>query len=130
MSIRVAINGFGRIGRMVFRAGLANENVEFVGINDLTDPSTLAHLLKYDSAQGILNADVTNTDQSLVVNGKEIRIFVERDPAGIPWDTVGAASSDSTSSSVNDCGSARPIFGMAMLAVGSSPITPSRSRYL
>lgn len=90
MTVQVAINGFGRIGRMVFRAGLANENIEFVAINDLTDPSTLAHLLKYDSSQGVLDAQISNTNNSLVVNGKEIRIFTEKDPSKIPWGDMGA----------------------------------------
>ncbi|MBU2497452.1 MAG: type I glyceraldehyde-3-phosphate dehydrogenase [Proteobacteria bacterium] len=90
MSIKVGINGFGRIGRMAFRAGLSNKEVEFVGINDLTDPATLAHLLKYDSSQGVLNADVSATDHSLIVNGKEIQIYNERDPSKIPWGEVGA----------------------------------------
>jgi glyceraldehyde 3-phosphate dehydrogenase len=90
MAVKVAINGFGRIGRMVCRAGLANKDIEFVGINDLTDTSTLAHLLKYDSSQGVLDCSVSNTDNSLIVDGKEIRIFMERDPAKIPWGDVGA----------------------------------------
>jgi glyceraldehyde 3-phosphate dehydrogenase len=90
MSVKVAINGFGRIGRMVFRAGLSNSAIEFVAINDLTDPATLSHLLKYDSSQGILDADVTNSENALIVNGKEIRIFTERDPSKIPWNDVGA----------------------------------------
>jgi len=90
MAIKVGINGFGRIGRMVFRAGLVNKEIEFVAINDLTDPSTLAHLLKYDSVQGILNAEVSSADRSLIVNGKEIRIYEEREPSKIPWGDEGA----------------------------------------
>ena len=89
MAVKVAINGFGRIGRMVFRAGLSNESIEFVAINDLTDPATLSHLLKYDSSQGIIDADVKNSDNSLIINGKEIRIFTERDPSNIPWGDTG-----------------------------------------
>ncbi|MBW1765565.1 MAG: type I glyceraldehyde-3-phosphate dehydrogenase [Deltaproteobacteria bacterium] len=85
MSIKVAINGFGRIGRMVFRAGLSNQDIEFVSINDLTSPSTLAHLLKYDSSQGVLDAEVSSTDHSLIINGKEIQIYTEKDPSKIPW---------------------------------------------
>ena len=85
MSIKVAINGFGRIGRMVFRAGLSNQTIEFVSINDLTTPSTLAHLLKYDSSQGVLDAEVSSTDHSLIINGKEIQIYTEKDPSKIPW---------------------------------------------
>jgi len=90
MALRVAINGFGRIGRMVLRAGLSHQDIEFVAVNDLTDPSTLAHLLKYDSAQGILEAEVSNTDHSIIVNGREIQIYREKDPSKIPWNDVGA----------------------------------------
>ncbi|MBW1915386.1 MAG: type I glyceraldehyde-3-phosphate dehydrogenase [Deltaproteobacteria bacterium] len=90
MSVKIAINGFGRIGRMAFRAGLSNPEIEFVGINDLTDPATLAHLLKYDSSQGVLDAEVSTTDNGLVVNGKDIPIFQEREPAKIPWNSTGA----------------------------------------
>ena len=85
MALRVAVNGFGRIGRMVFRAGFRNEGIEFVAINDLTDAATLAHLLQYDSVHGVLDADISHTDHSLIVDGKEIEIFVEREPARIPW---------------------------------------------
>jgi glyceraldehyde 3-phosphate dehydrogenase len=90
MSIKVGINGFGRIGRMAFRAGLLNKDIEFVAINDLTDTATLAHLLKYDSTQGILNADVSSTNNSIIVNGKEIRVSTEKDPSKIPWRDVDA----------------------------------------
>jgi glyceraldehyde 3-phosphate dehydrogenase len=90
MTIKVGINGFGRIGRMVFRAGLAKKGVEFVAINDLTDTKTLAHLLKYDSTAGRLDADIKCTDKSLIVNGKEIKVYAEKDPAKIPWGDVGA----------------------------------------
>ena len=89
MALRVGINGFGRIGRMVIRAGLNNNDIEFSAINDLTDPRTLAHLLKYDSVHGILNADISSTDHSLMVNGKEIEIYSERDPAKLPWRDTG-----------------------------------------
>jgi len=89
MALKVAINGFGRIGRMVFRAGFNNDAIEFVAINDLTDPSTLAHLLKYDSAHGILDADISSTEHSLVVNGKEIEIYTEREPGKLPWGDLG-----------------------------------------
>lgn len=89
MSLKIAINGFGRIGRMVFRAGLNNADIEFVGINDLTDPPTLVHLLKYDSVHGILGADISNTDHSLIVNGKEIEIYTEKEPARLPWNDMG-----------------------------------------
>ncbi len=89
MSLKIGINGFGRIGRMVFRAGFANPDVEFVGINDLTDPATLAHLLKYDSTHGIFDAEVAASKNGLAVNGKEIPIYTEKDPANIPWGSLG-----------------------------------------
>ncbi len=89
MASKVAINGFGRIGRMVFRAGMKTGKAEFVAVNDLTDPGTLAHLLKYDSVHGILDADVSHTERSLVVNGKEIKVYMERDPARLPWGAEG-----------------------------------------
>ncbi len=83
--MRVAINGFGRIGRMVFRAGFNDPELEFVAINDLTDTKTLAHLLKYDSSQGIFEAHVDYTPDSLIINGQEIKVFSEKDPALLPW---------------------------------------------
>lgn len=89
MSIKVAINGFGRIGRMVFRAGLAKQGIEFVAINDLTDTATLAHLLKYDSAAGVLGAEISHTENSIIVDGKEIKVYSERDPAKLPWGEAG-----------------------------------------
>ncbi|MEA2039152.1 MAG: type I glyceraldehyde-3-phosphate dehydrogenase [Thermodesulfobacteriota bacterium] len=85
MLLKVGINGFGRIGRMVFRAGLGNDNIDFVGINDLTDPATLAYLLKYDSVHGALQAEISSTDHSIIVDGKEIEIFSEKEPARLPW---------------------------------------------
>jgi glyceraldehyde 3-phosphate dehydrogenase len=90
MPVKVAINGFGRIGRMVFRAGFAQDDVEIVAVNDLTDAATLAHLLKYDSSQGVLDADVSSSGDAIRVNEKEIKLFVERDPAQIPWRDTGA----------------------------------------
>jgi len=85
MTLKAAINGFGRIGRMVLRAGIKKGDIDFVAINDLTDPATLAHLLKYDSVHGRLDADISSTDHSLIVNGKEIKICSEREPAKLPW---------------------------------------------
>ena len=88
--INVGINGFGRIGRNFFRASLTNPEINIVGINDLTDNATLAHLLKYDSILGRLGLDVTFTDESITVGGKTIKVFAERDPANLPWASVGA----------------------------------------
>jgi len=82
---RVAINGFGRIGRLVFRAGMRNKKINFVAVNDLTDAETLAHLLKYDSVHGILDAKIKAKDNSIFFNGKEIRVFAEKDPEKLPW---------------------------------------------
>ncbi|MFY9308696.1 MAG: type I glyceraldehyde-3-phosphate dehydrogenase [Bacteroidia bacterium] len=83
--IRVAINGFGRIGRVSFRIMLNDENIDIVAINDLTDSKTLAHLLKYDSVHGIIQADVKAEDKAIVVNGKKVTVFAEKDPANLPW---------------------------------------------
>jgi glyceraldehyde 3-phosphate dehydrogenase len=90
--IRVGINGFGRIGRNVFKALVAkySNDLEVVAINDLTSPKTLAHLLKYDTLYGKFNGTVEATENSIIVNGKEIRIFAERDPKNIPWGLQGA----------------------------------------
>ena len=87
---KIGINGFGRIGRNFFRAAMANSGIEIVGINDLTDNATLAHLLKYDSILGRLGVDVSYTDDTITVGGKTIRVFAERDPAALPWASVGA----------------------------------------
>ena len=88
--INVGINGFGRIGRNIFRASLTNPNINIVGINDLTPNETLAHLLKYDSILGRLGLEVTFTDDSITVGGKTIKVFSERDPANLPWASVKA----------------------------------------
>lgn len=83
--IRVAINGFGRIGRAVYRIADGNQKIEIVAINDLTDPKTLAHLLKYDSVHGVWDRDVKAGESSIFINGKEIKIIAEKDPAKLPW---------------------------------------------
>ncbi len=92
MSCKVGINGFGRIGRSVFRAVLADKNlgIDFVAINDLTNPQTIAHLLKYDSVHGTLPNEVVAGDGYISVDGKKIQITAERDPANLPWKSVGA----------------------------------------
>ena len=89
MSVKVAINGFGRIGRLAFRQMFAAEGYEVVAINDLTDPKMLAHLLKYDSAQGRYNKTVEATENSIIVDGKEITIYCEKDAANLPWGKLG-----------------------------------------
>ena len=89
MSVKVGINGFGRIGRLVFRDMVNRDNFEVLGINDLTDAKTLAHLLKYDSVHKKFQGTVEAKENSIVVNGKEIRIFAEKDPANLPWKELG-----------------------------------------
>ena len=90
MAVKVGINGFGRIGRNVLRAALGNPEIDFVAVNDLTSPATLAHLLKYDSVLGNLKNDVTSGDDFISVDGKKIKVWAERDPAKLPWAEVGA----------------------------------------
>jgi len=90
MAIKVGINGFGRIGRNVLRTALNDSNLEFVAVNDLTDPKTLAHLLKYDSILGNLPHKITAGADSISINGKTIKVFAEKDPAKLPWESVGA----------------------------------------
>ena len=90
MAIKIGINGFGRIGRLVFRAAQSNPNIEVVGINDLFDNDALAYLLKYDSIHGRFDGEVDSDDQNLIVNGKAIRCSAERDPANLKWGDVGA----------------------------------------
>ncbi|MDD9270892.1 type I glyceraldehyde-3-phosphate dehydrogenase [Paenibacillus sp. GCM10023248] len=88
--VKVGINGFGRIGRNVFRAALNNPDVQIVAVNDLTDVKTLAHLLKYDTTHGRLNATVEAGEGELIVNGVSVKVFAERDPGNLPWASVGA----------------------------------------
>src|ERR1700744_6416135 len=90
MAVKVGINGFGRIGRNVFRASLGKSDLEFVAVNDLTSPATLAHLLKYDSILGNLPHDITAGEDFIAVDGKKIKVFAERDPAKLDWSSVGA----------------------------------------
>jgi glyceraldehyde 3-phosphate dehydrogenase len=89
MSIRVGVNGFGRIGRVFFRTALEANDIEVVGVNDLADAKTLAHLLKHDSVHGNLNADVTSKGEAIFVNGREIRVCALKDPATLPWKELG-----------------------------------------
>jgi len=90
MAIKVGINGFGRIGRNVMRASLTDPNIEFVAVNDLTDPKTLAHLLKYDSILGNLHNNISAGPDSITVDNKTFKVFKEKDPAQLPWESVGA----------------------------------------
>ena len=90
MAVKVGINGFGRIGRNILRTALDDKNFELVAVNDLTDPKTLAHLLKYDSILGNLKHDVRAEADSISLDGKKFKVFKEKDPAAIPWKSVGA----------------------------------------
>jgi len=90
MAVKVGINGFGRIGRNILRTALDDKNFDLVAVNDLTDPKTLAHLLKYDSILGNLKHDVRAEADSISVDGKKFKVFKEKDPATIPWESVGA----------------------------------------
>ncbi len=90
MAVKVGINGFGRIGRNVLRAALGNSELDFVAVNDLTSPATLAHLLKYDSILGNLKNEISAGDDFISVDGKKIKVWAERDPAKLPWADVGA----------------------------------------
>lgn len=90
--IKIAINGFGRIGRITFRQIMKNDDIEVVAINDLTDSKTLAHLLKYDSVHGRFQGDVQSEEGFLIVNGKKIKVHAEKDPANLPWKELGVAT--------------------------------------
>src|SRR6516162_3299050 len=90
MAVKVGINGFGRIGRNVVRAGLGRKDVEFVAVNDITDTKTLAHLLKYDSVLGPLHEEITSDADSISIGGKKIKVFAVKDPAQLDWNSVGA----------------------------------------
>ena len=90
MAVKVGINGFGRIGRNIFRTSLGDPDIDFVAVNDLTDTRTLAHLLKYDSVLGNLDHQITSTENGISVEGEEFRVFSQRDPAAIDWESVGA----------------------------------------
>ena len=90
MAVKVGINGFGRIGRNVFRSALGSGEIEFVAVNDLTSPATLAHLLKYDSILGNLPHTIESTADSITVDGTAIKVFAERDPAKLDWSSTGA----------------------------------------
>jgi glyceraldehyde 3-phosphate dehydrogenase len=92
MTVKIGINGFGRIGRNVFRAAYGNPDISVVAVNDITDAKTLAHLLKYDSLLGILDADISHTDDSIIIDGQPIRVFSERDPAALPWKDLGVTT--------------------------------------
>ena len=122
MAVKVGINGFGRIGRLVFRAGVANPDVEFVGINDLFPPDVLAYMLKYDSTHGRFDGTVESTGDTLVVNGRPIPVTAERDPAALPWGKVNADYVvESTGFFTDHDGAAKHVAAGAKRAVISAP---------
>ena len=123
--VKVGINGFGRIGRNFFRAALAsNANIEIVAVNDLTDIETLAHLLKYDSILGRLNLPVTHNENSITVGTKTFRVFAEKDPAALPWGSVGAdIVIESTGRFTKASDAAKHMVGGAKKVVISAPAT-------
>lgn len=123
-SIKVAINGFGRIGRVTFRHLVKNKNVSVVAINDLTDPKTLAHLLKYDSIHGKFNGTVSATSDSLVVNGNTIPVYKERDPEKLPWGTLGVdIVIESTGIFTDNQGAGKHLKAGAKRVIISAPAT-------
>jgi glyceraldehyde 3-phosphate dehydrogenase len=120
--IKVAINGFGRIGRLTFRRLLEKENVEIVAINDLTDNATLAHLLKYDSVHGRFNGTVSSDADSITVNGKAIKSFAERDPKLLPWASLGVdVVLESTGRFIDQDGAGQHLTAGARKVIISAP---------
>jgi glyceraldehyde 3-phosphate dehydrogenase len=107
MAVKVGINGFGRIGRNVLRASLNDPNLEFVAVNDLTDPKTLAHLLKYDSILGNLKHKISAGPDSITIENRTIRVFAEKDPAKLPWESVGAQVVIESTGRFTDAGDAK-----------------------
>jgi glyceraldehyde 3-phosphate dehydrogenase len=122
MPVRIAVNGFGRIGRLVFRAGCKNKDVEFVAVNDLADTKTLAHLLKYDSTHGTLDADVKTGNNVITVDGKEIKTFSIREPETLPWKDLGIdIVLESTGKFTDKTGAGKHIEAGAQKVVISAP---------
>lgn len=122
MATRVGINGFGRIGRLVFRAAIGNPSVEIVALNDLTDTHTLAHLLKYDSVHGTLTNDVKATKDGIAVDGREIKVWCSRDPKTIAWGSAGAdVVVESTGHFTKRAGAAGHLEGGAKKVIISAP---------
>jgi glyceraldehyde 3-phosphate dehydrogenase len=117
MAVKVGINGFGRIGRNVLRAALGNKEIDFVAVNDLTSPATLAHLLKYDSILGNLKNEVTAGEDFIAVDGKKIKVFAEKDPAKLPWASVGAQIVIESTGRFNDATVAKVHLGTTVKKV-------------
>ena len=122
MAVKVAINGFGRIGRLVYRAGFKSREVEFIAVNDITDAKTMAHLLKYDSVHGILDADVKATSNSLIIDGKELKTFSMKDPESLPWKELGIdVVLESTGKFTDRAGAEKHLMAGAKKVVISAP---------
>jgi len=122
MSVKIGINGFGRIGRLVFRAALNNPEVDVVAVNDLTDAGTLAHLLKYDSVHGIFDADVKAEGDNILVNGQQIKVTAVTDPASLPWAELGVqVAVESTGRFTKRDDAAKHLAAGAKKAVISAP---------
>ena len=122
MSIKVAINGFGRIGRLVYRAGFRSKEVEFVAVNDLADARTLAHLLKYDSVHGTIDAEVRAAEGSILVDGRELKTFSLRDPEALPWKALGIdVVLESTGKFTDRAGAEKHLLAGARKVVISAP---------
>jgi glyceraldehyde 3-phosphate dehydrogenase len=125
MPIKVAINGFGRIGRLLYRAAIERKaNIDFVAVNDITDAKTLAHLLKYDSVHGRFNADVQVKGNNLVINGKELKVLTQKDPAQLPWKDLGVyLAVESTGLFTDREGASKHFTGGAKKVLVSAPAT-------
>jgi glyceraldehyde 3-phosphate dehydrogenase len=124
MAVKVGINGFGRIGRNVFRASLGNPDIEVVAVNDLTSPATLAHLLKYDSILGNLKNEIVAGEDYISVDGKKIKVFAEKDPAKLPWDSVGAQVIVESTGRFTDANTAKAhLQGSVKKVIISAPAT-------
>ncbi len=124
MSVKVGINGFGRIGRNIFRAALGDRDIEVVAVNDITDSKTLAHLLKYDSILGNLTNQVTCTDDTISVDGKSLKVFRTKDPADLDWASVGASIVvESTGLFTNGADARKHIRGPVKKVIISAPAT-------
>ena len=122
MTVRVGINGFGRIGRNLFRSSLGDSGIEYVAVNDLTSPATLAHLLKYDSILGNLKHDIKASGDSISVDGKQLRVFSEKDPAAINWESVGAqVVIESTGKFTDASGAKKHLRGPVKKVIISAP---------
>jgi glyceraldehyde 3-phosphate dehydrogenase len=122
MPVKIAINGFGRIGRLVYRAGYKSKDVEFVAVNDIADAKTLAHLLKYDSVHGTMKADIKAGNNSINVDGKEIKTFTVRDPETLPWKELGVdVVLESTGKFTDKAGAGKHLQAGAKKVVISAP---------